>query len=47
MFFGDRATDCLNGTLVGNTTLPEKSMNFTQFWKIYNESNRFVDPTNT
>lgn len=40
------ATDCLNGTLLKDTVLPKPFMNFTQFWKIYNESKTAVDPTN-
>lgn len=39
-----RATDCLNGTLLSNDTLPQPYMNFTQFWKIYEESKVEVDP---
>ncbi|XP_037825349.1 uncharacterized protein LOC119613389 [Lucilia sericata] len=43
---GDKimATDCLNGTLLPHNILPEPFMNFTQFWKIYEESKIEVDP---
>ncbi|XP_031626125.1 uncharacterized protein LOC116342590 [Contarinia nasturtii] len=40
-----RATDCLNGTLLKDTIIPKPFMNFTQFWKIYNDSKTYVDPT--
>ncbi|XP_044250592.1 uncharacterized protein Teh4 [Drosophila takahashii] len=38
------ATDCLNGTLLEHDTLPAPFMNFTQFWAIYDNSTRSVDP---
>ncbi|KAH8329606.1 hypothetical protein KR074_000223 [Drosophila pseudoananassae] len=38
------ATDCLNGTLLEHDTLPAPFMNFTQFWAIYENSTRSVDP---
>ncbi|XP_017059680.1 uncharacterized protein LOC108100358 isoform X2 [Drosophila ficusphila] len=38
------ATDCLNGTLLEHDTLPAPYMNFTQFWAIYENSTRSVDP---
>lgn len=44
--FHFRAEDCLNGTLLKDTVLPKPFMNFTQFWKIYNNSKTAVDPTN-
>lgn len=43
--YGFRATDCVNGTLLKDNALPVPFMNFTQFWKIYNNSNIVVDPT--
>ncbi|XP_037025396.1 uncharacterized protein LOC119066835 [Bradysia coprophila] len=39
-----RATDCLNGTLLKQSELPHPYMNFTQFWKIYENSNEVLDP---
>ncbi|KAJ6636523.1 hypothetical protein Bhyg_15114 [Pseudolycoriella hygida] len=39
-----RATDCLNGTLLKQSELPHPFMNFTQFWKIYENSNEVLDP---
>ncbi|KMY97520.1 uncharacterized protein Dsimw501_GD13287 [Drosophila simulans] len=38
------ATDCINGTLLEHDTLPAPFMNFTQFWAIYENSTRSVDP---
>ncbi|XP_005190847.1 uncharacterized protein LOC101888555 isoform X1 [Musca domestica] len=38
------AKDCINGTLLPPGTLPNSSMNFTDFWKIYAESKVEVDP---
>ncbi len=40
----NRATDCLNGTLLKQSELPHPYMNFTQFWKIYENSNEVLDP---
>lgn len=34
----------MNGTLLPHDALPEPFMNFTQFWKIYEESKVEVDP---
>lgn len=39
------ATDCLNGTKISENILPTPFMNFTQFWKIYNDSSNVIDPT--
>ncbi|XP_055373381.1 uncharacterized protein LOC129606830 [Condylostylus longicornis] len=39
------ATDCLNGTLLDENSIPHPFMNFTQFWKIYDNSTTVVDPT--
>ncbi|XP_013106045.1 uncharacterized protein LOC106086067 [Stomoxys calcitrans] len=38
------AKDCLNGTVLPPGTLPPSFMNFTEFWKMYAESNVPVDP---
>ncbi|CAD7083351.1 unnamed protein product [Hermetia illucens] len=40
-----RASDCLNGTLLAQSTIPHPFMNFTQFWKIYEESDKILDPS--
>lgn len=39
------ATDCINGTLLPDNIIPKPFMNFTQFWKIYNNSKNVVDAT--
>ncbi|XP_014242583.1 uncharacterized protein LOC106662779 [Cimex lectularius] len=39
------ATDCINGTEVGDNTIPRPFMNFTTFWKIVENSTTEVDPT--
>lgn len=41
----NRATDCINGTLVKDEFIPKPFMNFTQFWNIYNNSKTYLDPT--
>ena len=41
-----RASDCINGTLLKDENiLPKPFMNFTQFWKIYNDSQTHLDPS--
>lgn len=39
-----RATDCVNGTIIKEEILPMPFMNFTQFWKIYEDSHDVLDP---
>lgn len=39
------AYDCLNGTLLETTVVPEPFTNFTTFWKIYENSTTILDPT--
>lgn len=39
------AYDCLNGTLLESSTVPEPFTNFTTFWKIYDNSTTILDPT--
>lgn len=39
-----RATDCVNGTILQDDIIPMPFMNFTQFWKIYDNSQTVLDP---
>uniref|UniRef100_T1HXM3 Uncharacterized protein n=2 Tax=Rhodnius prolixus TaxID=13249 RepID=T1HXM3_RHOPR len=40
-----RATDCLNGTLVNETDIPQPFINFTTFWSIVENSSKIIDPS--
>ncbi|XP_075227602.1 tipE homolog 4 phospholipid transfer protein [Lycorma delicatula] len=39
-----KATDCLNGTVLEETNMPQPFVNFTIFWKIVADSKQPVDP---
>lgn len=37
------ATDCINGTLLNETVIPEKFMNFTTYWSLVENSTQLLD----
>ncbi|XP_034253156.1 uncharacterized protein LOC117652392 [Thrips palmi] len=39
-----RATDCLNGTVLEESLIPQPYINFTTFWTLYGNSSRPLDP---
>lgn len=41
-----RALDCINGTVLDQSTIPHLYINFTAFWSIYESSDRPLDETN-
>ncbi|XP_050443347.1 uncharacterized protein LOC126847234 [Adelges cooleyi] len=42
-----RAADCINGTVLDESLMPQPFINFTTFWTIYENSDRALDETNT
>ncbi|XP_022166393.1 uncharacterized protein LOC111030954 [Myzus persicae] len=42
-----RASDCINGTVLEESQMPQLFINFTTFWTIYEASDRPLDETNT
>lgn len=40
-----KADDCLNGTFVNASNFTQPFINFTQFWRIYDQSKDNIDPT--
>ncbi|XP_025420027.1 uncharacterized protein LOC112690272 isoform X1 [Sipha flava] len=41
-----RAIDCINGTVLDESLMPQLFINFTTFWTIYESSNRLLDENN-
>lgn len=41
-----RAADCINGTVLDESLMPQPFINFTTFWSIYEASDRPVDSSN-
>ncbi|KAJ1531942.1 hypothetical protein ONE63_000582 [Megalurothrips usitatus] len=39
-----RATDCINGTVLEESLIPQPYINFTTFWTLYGNSSRPLDP---
>jgi len=43
MICPNRAVDCINGTVLDESVMPQPFINFTKFWSIYETSDRLLD----